>query len=161
MGLGREKMGGAEWACSTPLYLFLFSVCAVLGAIHALWTGVARHFNDNRMNACMEKQSKGSDEWYYVTYFYLAAIYLMYNFLTLTLTIKRTWISDTSNWSIENKIPMKLYDYPTTIYCCINRWLFVRKIQPREKRKEKSQWMFLRFSELKTKTWAWITLAGK
>lgn len=31
--------------------IFLFSVCAVMSAIHLLWTGVARRFNGNRMNA--------------------------------------------------------------------------------------------------------------
>ena len=149
VGQGTEE-GGAQWAYSACLNptLCLLCVCAAPAGemlfLHNEW-GMQWRTVHRQRSMILHK------------WFIWLLLTWCYHFLTLTsiiiviiiiIIINRTWISDTSNWSIENKIPMKSYRYPTTIYCCVNRWLFVREIQPREKRreekrKEKSQWMFL------------------
>lgn len=119
-----------------------YSACAVLGG-EMLFQWSAEWMSGMQWKTVHRQRSMILHKW-----FIWLLLTWCYNFLTLTsiiiiviiIIIKRTWISDTSNWSIENKIPMKSYRYPTTIYCCVNRWLFVREIQPREreeKRKEK------------------------
>lgn len=120
-----------------PVFLFSAGSCSV-----GSWCAV-----DNRVKRCggcvcvCECRGKNRQTAIMRNFIlFLAAIfYLMYciiswhGHLDNNFSENLNFIQTTSNSSTDNK-KMKLYHYPTTIYCCINRWLFVRKNTPKRER---------------------------
>lgn len=106
----------------------------------------------------MKNSPKGRDEWFYISVLFGCNLPDV-EFPDIDIHSQNNLNFRYINWSVENKIAMKSYRYPTTIYCCVNRWLFDRKNTAEREEEEKKQCFCL--SEKKTKSWAWVSPATK